>query len=94
MGHFVTPIVTGRGRVGGITTQGQVALFDASTGALAVPVLDLPGVPGRSGIPPAPGMFGGGLLDPELIRPMWDLIFGWEIEVANTLRREIIKVVG
>ena len=33
---------------------------------------------------PPPGIWGGGLLAEEYVTPLWDLIWGREIEVANT----------
>ena len=83
-GFFVTPVFSREGFVGGVSTDGKVAFFDRATGALAFPVLDLPGVGGPPSQEPPPGLWGGGLLAPEFVRPLWDLIFGREIEVANT----------
>jgi len=83
-GHFVTPIFSKEGLVGGISTDGKVMFFDRETGLLAGSVLDLPGVPGPVGDAAPPGIMGGGLLEPSFIQPMWNLIWGKEIEVANT----------
>ena len=83
-GFFITPIFSQQGYVGGISTGGQVALFRRESGALAVPVLDLPGVSGPASQDPPPGLWQGGLLAADFVRPLWDLIYGREIEVANT----------
>ena len=83
-GHFVTPVFSQEGFVGGVSTDGKVAFFDRENGGLVWPVFDLPGVGGPPSQPAPPGILGGGLLSTEFIQPMWDLIFGWRIEVANT----------
>ncbi|MBK7169795.1 MAG: PQQ-binding-like beta-propeller repeat protein [Gammaproteobacteria bacterium] len=83
-GFFVTPVFSHEGAVGGISTDGKVAFFDRADGSLAFDVLDLPGVSGPPSREPPPGLWGGGLLAPEFIRPLWDLVYGREVEVANT----------
>lgn len=83
-GFFITPIFSGEGHVGGVSTDGKVAFFDRTSGALAYPVLDLPGTVGPASEPVPPGLWQGGLIAPEFILPLWDLVFGREIEVANT----------
>jgi outer membrane protein assembly factor BamB len=83
-GFFVTPVFSREGFVGGVSTDGKVAFFRREDGALALPVLDLPGVRGPASQPPPPGLWEGGLLSPDFVRPLWDLTFGREIEVANT----------
>ncbi len=83
-GYFVTPLFSREGFVGGVSTDGKVALFRRESGALAHPVLDLPGTRGPPSQAPPPGIWGGGLLAEEYVTPLWDLIWGREIEVANT----------
>jgi outer membrane protein assembly factor BamB len=83
-GFFITPFFSREGYVGGISTDGKVALFRRENGELALPVLDLPGTSGPPSQPPPPGLWKGGLIAREFIRPLWDLIYGREIEVANT----------
>lgn len=83
-GFFVTPIFSKEGFVGGVSTDGKVAFFRSGSGELAFPVLDLPGVSGPPSEEPPPGLWQGGLLASEFVRPLWDLTFGREIEVANT----------
>lgn len=83
-GFFVTPIFTREGFVGGVSTNGQVAFFHREDGALAIPVIDLPGGPGPDSQEPAPGLWGGGLVAEAFIRELWDLTFGRAMEVANT----------
>ncbi|MCA9513234.1 MAG: PQQ-binding-like beta-propeller repeat protein, partial [Myxococcales bacterium] len=83
-GHFVTPIFSKEGHVGGITTDGKVLFFARADGALVWPAFDLPGVGGPPATPAPPGLLEGGLHAREFVQPMWNLIFGREIEVANT----------
>lgn len=83
-GFFVTPVFSREGFVGGVTTDGKVVFFRREDGALAFPVLDLPGVAGPPTQDPPPGLWGGGMIAPEFVRPLWDLISGRAIEVANT----------
>ncbi|MBW2275624.1 MAG: PQQ-binding-like beta-propeller repeat protein [Deltaproteobacteria bacterium] len=83
-GYFITPVFSKEGFVGGVSTDGKVALFRRESGELAVPVLDLPGVRGPASEDPPPGLWQGGLMAEEHVRPLWDLTFGREIEVANT----------
>jgi len=83
-GFFITPIFSREGHVGGVSTDGKVAFFKRESGKLAYPILDLPGEAGPDSHPPPPGLWGGGLITPEFIGPLWDLTYGREIEVANT----------
>ncbi|MGI9591928.1 MAG: PQQ-binding-like beta-propeller repeat protein, partial [Myxococcota bacterium] len=83
-GYFITPLFSREGFVGGVSTDGKVALFRRGDGSLALPVLDLPGTVGPPSEAPPPGIWGGGLLAPEYVTPLWDLVWGREIEVANT----------
>ncbi len=81
---FVTAIITPQGYVGGVTFDGKVAFYQREDGAPALPVLDLPGGPGPDAVPPPPGVFGGGLLDPALIDDLYNRLFGYGFEVNNT----------
>lgn len=83
-GFFVTPVFTHQGHVGGVSTDGRVAFFNRETGELAYPILDLPGRAGPASHPAPPGLWGGGLITPDFVRPLWDLTYGREIEVGNT----------
>ena len=83
-GFFVTPVFSREGHVGGVSTDGRVAFFRREDGELAYPILDLPGQAGPVSHPPPPGLWGGGLISPDFIRPLWDLTYGRAIEVANT----------
>jgi outer membrane protein assembly factor BamB len=82
-GFLVTPVFSGEGFVGGVSTDGKVAFFQRESGELAIPVLDLPGVAGPPSQPIPPGLWEHMLSD-RFKRPLWDLIYGREIEVANT----------
>lgn len=81
---FVTAIITPQGYVGGVTFDGKVAFYQRQDGTLALPVLDLPGGAGPAAVPPPPGVFGGGLLDPTLIDDLYNRLFGYAFEVNNT----------
>ena len=83
-GFFVTPVLSREGFAGGVSTDGKVAFFKRDSGEPAFPVLDLPGKRGPASQPTPPGLWAGGLMAPEFGRPLWDLAFGREIEVANT----------
>ncbi len=83
-GNFITAQFVGESLVGGITTDGQVLLVDKNSGSVHGSPLDLPGEKGPPSEPVPAGVLGGGLVDPDYIRPLWDLFFGREIEVANT----------
>ncbi len=82
-GPFVSAMLVG-GFVGGISVNGQVLLLDRATGALAVPVLDLPG--GES--PEGPGVpdwvWAGGLMDPATKPRVLEVLLGHRYEVSNT----------
>jgi len=81
---FISAIITNEGHVGGITSHGKVTLFSREDGSAAVPVFDLPGGPGPPTQTPPPGLWAGGLLDPEIIPRFFNSFFGREVEVANT----------
>lgn len=83
-GFFVTPVFSQEGFVGGISTDGKLALFHRNDGTLAIPVLDLPGVAGPPSQDPPPGIWEGGMVAPEFVRPLWDVLNGRAVEVANT----------
>jgi outer membrane protein assembly factor BamB len=82
-GPFVTALLVGD-RVGGISVTGQMIMLDRKTGALAVPVLELPGGPSPEG-PEVPDWFwGGGLMDPETRNRIYQITMGYRFEVTNT----------
>lgn len=83
-GFFVTPVFSHEGFVGGVTSDGKVVFFRRDNGTLAFPVLDLPGVAGPPSQDPPPGLWEGGMIAPDFVRPLWDLFSGRAIEVANT----------
>jgi len=84
MGYIFSVYFTHTGHAGIISGDGQVALFDRATGALAMPVLDLPGVTGLPASPIPPGLFADGSVDERILQDTWDAIFGFNMEVANT----------
>jgi outer membrane protein assembly factor BamB len=78
---FASAFLTNEGDVGGITLDGQVLLFQRADGALAAPIFDLPrGADPVSPTPP-PGLWGGGLLDPQIIPTVFRLT---QFTIANT----------
>ncbi len=81
---FMTVVVSKQGYVGGITTNGKVIFLRPDDGALAVPVLDLPGGPGPPAADTPPRFLWEGLMDPAIKPHIFNLIQGWELEVANT----------
>lgn len=83
-GFFVTPLFSREGWVGGVSTDGKLALFDRSTGALAIPVLTLPVGMGPASQPLPPGLWQGGLVDEDFHLELWDLLFGRAMAVSNT----------
>jgi len=81
-GPFVTGVIVGS-TVGGITVHGEVLLFERETGALAAPVLRLPG--GASPEGPVPGfLWQNGLVDPAIRKLVLEVLLGYRYEVANT----------
>ena len=82
-GLFVTAMIVGE-NAGGISTDGKVVLFNRKTGALAAPVLDLPGVDAAMDSPKAAGLWDDGLVDPERVEMVWDILLGNIYEVANS----------
>ncbi|MEL7130494.1 MAG: PQQ-binding-like beta-propeller repeat protein [Pseudomonadota bacterium] len=83
-GFMITPIFTHEGHVGGITSDGVLLVYDRVTGALAYDPMELPGVAGQPSVPAPPGLWGGGFLAEAFVQPLWDVIYGRAVEVANT----------
>lgn len=81
---FMTVVLSRHRYVGGATTNGKVLFFQAHNGELAMPPLDLPGGAGPAPQDEPPESLWKDLMDPELIPFIFNLIQGWEIEVANT----------
>jgi len=81
---FMTVVISGQGTVGGVSTNGKVIFFRTRDGELAVPVLDLPGGQGPPAEDSPPGSLWKGLMDPAIRPFVFNLIQGWEMEVANT----------
>ena len=81
---FMTVMLSRQRYVGGVTTNGKVLFFWSHSGELAMPPLDLPGGAGPPAEDDPPEFLWKDLMDPELIPFLFNLIQGWEIEVANT----------
>jgi outer membrane protein assembly factor BamB len=81
---FMTVVLTAQGYVGGISTNGKVIFFRPENGALAMPPIDLPGGSGPPAEDTPPGSLWQDLMDPEIKPFLFNLIQGWEMEVANT----------
>lgn len=81
---FMTVMLSRQRYVGGVTTNGKVLFFWSHDGKLAMPPLDLPGGAGPPAEDQPPEFLWKDLMDPELIPFLFNLIQGWEIEVANT----------
>jgi len=82
--NFVTAIFTVTGYVGGVTIDGKVLLFNRDNGAL-VSQYSFP--PPISPVPPPPlppGLWEQGLMDPDIILPVFAGFFGTGVPVANT----------
>ncbi|MBW2418698.1 MAG: PQQ-like beta-propeller repeat protein [Deltaproteobacteria bacterium] len=82
-GPFVSSILVG-GFVGGISVNGQVMLLERETGALAVPVLELPGGPSPEGPGVPDWVWAGGLMDPDTKERVLEILMGHRYEVSNT----------
>jgi outer membrane protein assembly factor BamB len=82
-GPFVSSIFVG-GFVGGISVNGQVLLLDPATGALAVPVLELPGGASPEGPPIPDWVWAGGLIDLRTRDRVLEILMGHRYEVSNT----------
>ncbi|MDE0364173.1 MAG: PQQ-binding-like beta-propeller repeat protein [Gammaproteobacteria bacterium] len=83
-GYIFSIFFTHTGHAGAISSDGKVALFDRDTGALAMTLLDLPGVDGLPASPMPPGLWADASIDERLRQDSWDAIFGFNMEVANT----------
>ncbi len=81
---FMTVVLSRQRYVGGVTTDGKVLFFWSHSGELAMPPLDLPGGAGPAAEDEPPASLWKGLMDPELVPFLFNLIQGWELEVANT----------
>jgi len=81
---FMTVVLSRQNYVGGVTTNGKVLFFWAHDGTLAMPLLDLPGGPGPPAEDEPPEFLWKDLMDPAIVPFIFDLIQGWELEVANT----------
>ena len=81
---FMTVVISHQGYVGGISSNGKVVFFRPQDGELALPVLDLPGGPGPPAEDSPPRDLWKDLMDPAIVDIMFNLIQGWEMEVANT----------
>jgi outer membrane protein assembly factor BamB len=81
---FMTVMLSRQRYVGGVTTNGKVIFFWSHDGKLAMPPLDLPGGAGPPAEDEPPEFLWKDLMDPELIPFLFNLIQGWELEVANT----------
>ncbi len=81
---FMTAVISSQGYVGGISSGGKMLFFRPEDGELAMPVLDLPGGSGPPAQDTAPGPLWRDLMDPAIKPFMFNLIQGWEMEVANT----------
>ena len=81
---FMTVVLSRQRYVGGVTTNGKVLFFWSHNGELAMPSLDLPGGAGPAPEDEPPESLWKDLMDPDLIPFIFNLIQGWEIEVANT----------
>lgn len=80
---FVYQVLSSQGFPGGITVNGTVLFYDPETGELAVPAFQLPpGVAPETG-PKLPGLWEGGLFDPEAAELFKQIAFGYKVEVAN-----------
>gem|GEM_PF-6344707 len=81
---FMTVVLSRQRFVGGVTTNGKVLFFWSHNGKLAMPPLDLPGGPGPAPEDEPPESLWKGVMDPDLVPFLFNLIQGWKLEVANT----------
>ena len=81
---FMTVVLSRQRYIGGVTTNGKVLFFWSHNGELAMPPLDLPGGAGPAPEDEPPESLWKDLMDPDLVPFIFNLIQGWEIEVANT----------
>lgn len=86
MNPFVTAVFTNDGAVLGTTAFGQVVVVDRDTGQLRAPVLQLPGTLAKrhTALPMSPTIWSGGLVDPAIHDPLYQLIMGGIVQSANT----------
>lgn len=81
---FVTAAFTNDGSVLGVTMFGQVVVVNRHNGLLRAPVITLPGAIGTA-VPPAPAsLWTGGMLDPDIVEPLWQIAFAGSVVSANT----------
>ena len=81
---FMSVMLSRQRYIGGVTTNGKVLFFWSHDGKLAMPPLDLPGGAGPPAEDEPPEFLWKDLMDPDLIPFLFNLIQGWELEVANT----------
>jgi len=81
---FVSAVITNEGFVGGVTTGGEVVLFDRNDGSFGVSVFQLPVGDPPPAAPPRPGLWVAGLMDPAIISQVEAIFFGEDVQVANT----------
>jgi len=81
---FMTVTISPQGYVGGISSEGKVLFFRPEDGEPAMPALELPGGHGPPAQDTPPGSLWQDLMDPAIKPFMFNLIQGWEMEVANT----------
>lgn len=81
---FVTAVFTDDGYLFGVTAFGQAVLMDRHTGRTVAPIVQIPGpLAASAGNPPA-DLWGDGYVDPEVIDPIYQIIFGGIVRSANT----------
>ena len=73
---FISTILTGKGRIGGVTMDGQIVLLDRSTGQLATDIVQLPVGEAFAAPPAMPGLWHGGLMDLSLCAEIEPGFFG------------------
>ncbi|MDV8069664.1 PQQ-binding-like beta-propeller repeat protein [Rhodococcus sp. IEGM 1366] len=83
---FVTAAFTKDGAVFGTTVFGQVMVVDRATGELRAPVFQLPGSIAKrhTKTPMSPNMWAGGMMDPVIKDPIFQIIMGGIVQSANT----------
>jgi outer membrane protein assembly factor BamB len=81
---FMSVVLSRQRYVGGVTTNGKVLFFWSHDGKLAMPPLDLPGGGGPPAEDEPPEFLWKDLMDPAIVPFIFNLIQGWELEVANT----------
>ena len=81
---FMTVVLGPHGYVGGVTTEGKVIFFRRETGEPAMAPLELPGGRGPPAEDTPPRLLWRDLMDPAIKPFIFNLIQGWDMEVANT----------